>query len=59
MLYEKGYEGFLSLEPHLGSFKGLEKRELNDDMLKREGSTPEKFTLAYDALKKITDKITK
>ena len=58
MLYEKGYEGFLSLEPHLGSFKGLENLELNDDILKREGSTPEKFTLAYDALKDITDKIT-
>ena len=59
MLYENGYEGFLSLEPHLGSFKGLENLELDDDMLKLEGSSPEKFTLAYEALKKITDKITK
>jgi len=59
MLYESGYEGFLSLEPHLGSFKGLENLELDDDMLKLEGSSPEKFTLACEALKKITDKITK
>lgn len=52
-----GYKGFLSLEPHLGSFKGLEALELDDKMLELEGSTPEKFTLAYTALKAITDSI--
>ncbi len=58
-LYKDGYEGFLSLEPHLGSFKGLENLETDDHMLELEGSTPEKFTLAYEALKKITDNIVK
>lgn len=52
-----GYKGFLSLEPHLGSFKGLESLELDDNMLELDGSTPEKFTLAYISLKAITDSI--
>lgn len=56
-LYENGYVGFLSLEPHLGTFKGLENLELDDNMLKLEGSTPEKFTLAYEALQEIINKI--
>lgn len=56
-LYNEGYNGFLSLEPHLGSFKGLENLETDDHMLELEGSTPEKFTLAYESLKKIVDKI--
>lgn len=58
-LYKSGYEGFLSLEPHLGSFKGLANLELDDKMLKLNKSTPEKFTLAYDSLKKILDKVVK
>lgn len=52
-LYDSGYEGFLSLEPHLGSFKGLEALELSGKMLELEQSSPDKFTLASDALKKI------
>ncbi len=56
-LKNSGYDGFLSLEPHLGTFKGLENLETSDDMLKLEGSTPEKFTLAYESLKKIIDNI--
>lgn len=56
-LKEAGYRGFLSLEPHLGSFKGLENLELDDKMTELEGSTPEKFTLAYDSLKKILGEI--
>ncbi len=56
-LYKDGYNGFLSLEPHLGSFKGLENLEVDDKMLELEGSTPEKFTLAHDELKKIINKI--
>ncbi len=57
VLWQDGYEGFLSLEPHLGSFKGLEGLELDDKMLSLDGSTPEKFTLAYDSLKKITERV--
>lgn len=56
-LKASGYKGFLSLEPHLGSFKGLENLELDDKMTELEGSTPEKFTLAYDSLKKILGEI--
>lgn len=56
-LKKSGYHGFLSLEPHLGSFGGLENLELDDKMLKLEGSTPEKFTLAYESLVKILKEI--
>lgn len=47
------YMGFLSLEPHLGTFEGLEKLELEDDMLKLEKSDAAKFELAYNALMKV------
>lgn len=52
-----GYKGFLSIEPHLGNFKGLENLEIDDKMTELEGSTPEKFTLAYESLKKIIESI--
>lgn len=52
-LYDSGYCGFLSLEPHLGSFKGLENLEQGDEMLALERSSADKFTLAYDSLVKI------
>jgi len=56
-LAEDGYEGFLSLEPHLGSFEGLAKLEQEDTMLKLEKSDSGKFTLAYETLKKLIDKV--
>lgn len=56
-LKNSGYKGFLSLEPHLGSFKGLENLELDDKMTELEGSTPEKFTLAYESLINILKEI--
>lgn len=56
-LAEKGYNGFLSLEPHLGSFTGLEALETGDDMTKLEKSSAEKFTVAYNALMKLLNKI--
>ena len=56
-LGKSGYKGFVSLEPHLGSFKGLENLEIDDHLRKSEGSTPEKFTIAYESLKKIIDNI--
>lgn len=56
-LKDSGYNGFLSLEPHLGSFKGLENLELDDKMTELEGSTPEKFTLAYESLINILKEI--
>lgn len=56
-LKNAGYCGFLSLEPHLGSFKGLEALENDDTMLKLERSSEEKFVLAYDSLKNILGRI--
>lgn len=58
-LYNSGYEGFVSLEPHLGSFVGLDALELDDAMTKLEASTCDSFDTAYRALVKIIDKIIK
>lgn len=56
-LNDNGYNGFLSLEPHLGSFTGLANLENSDEMLKLTKSTPEKFTLAYESLKTILERM--
>ncbi len=56
-LYENGYEGFLSLEPHLGSFEGLAALELDDKMLSLPKSGEGTFTLAFNELNKVLDKI--
>lgn len=55
-LKKSGYNGFLSLEPHLGTFTGLNALESDGKMMYLEKSSPEKFTIAYNALMKITDK---
>ena len=47
-LKASGFQGFLSLEPHLGSFTGLSALEANPQMTEKSG--PEKFALAYSAL---------
>lgn len=57
-LYKNGYSGFLSLEPHLGSFEGLAALELDDAMLDLPKSGEGTFTIAYNALNKILDNIT-
>ena len=56
-LKKSGYDGFVSLEPHLGSFEGLAELELSDDMLSLEKSTSATFTVAFDALMEIIDNI--
>ncbi len=56
-LKEKGYSGFVSLEPHLGTFAGLEDLETGDEMLKLEKSSVDKYEIAYDALKKIIERL--
>lgn len=56
-LVKADYDGFLSLEPHLGVFGGLEKLELDDAMLKLEKSDAGMFTMAHNALKKIIDEV--
>lgn len=50
-LKNDGYDGFLSLEPHLGTFEGLADLELDDKMLKLEKGGESTFTLAYNSLK--------
>lgn len=44
---------YLSLEPHLGSFAGLEALEANIDTGSMEKSGPEKFEIAVKALRKV------
>ncbi len=56
-LFENGYDGYLSLEPHLGSFEGLAELELDDKMLDLPKSGEGTFTLAYRALCDILEKI--
>lgn len=56
-LFSSGYDGFLSLEPHLGSFEGLADLELDDKMLDLPEGGEGTFTLAYRALCEILDRI--
>lgn len=55
-LHKNNYEGFLSLEPHLGSFAGFS--ELGDETTKMLcESDSGKFTLAYNSLVEILEDI--
>ena len=56
-LLDSGYEGYLSLEPHLGSFSGLADLELDDKRQNLPQGGEGTFTLAYRALEDILDKI--
>ena len=56
-LFANGFDGFISLEPHLGSFEGLAELELDDKMLKLEEGSERTFAVAYNALEKIIDNI--
>lgn len=56
-LLKNGYDGFISLEPHLGSFEGLAELELDDKMTKLEKGGEHTFRIAYNALENIIDKI--
>lgn len=56
-LLKNGFDGFISLEPHLGSFEGLADLELDDKMLKIEKGGEGTFAVAYKALEKIIDEI--
>ena len=49
----KDINGFISLEPHLGSFEGLSDLELDDSMLNLPKSGEGTFTIAFNALNKI------
>lgn len=56
-LKNNGWKGFLSLEPHLGDFKGFADLEADNKTPVKEQSSPEKFDLAYNALKSILERI--
>lgn len=56
-LYNKDFEGFLSLEPHLGSFEGLGNLERDSDFADLPEGGPRKFAIASEALKSILNDI--
>ena len=56
-LDEAGYEGFLSLEPHLTVFDGFKDLENGEEVTKRITNQTEAFELAHESLIKILDRI--
>lgn len=52
-LYQKGYDGFLSLEPHLYNFTGFDKLEHNYSKFEGAGYGPRTFAVAAEALKNL------
>lgn len=56
-LLESGFKGFMSIEPHLGSFEGLADLELGDRMSELPKGGEGTFTLAYRALEDILGRI--
>lgn len=52
-LYKKGYEGFLSLEPHLAGFTGFAELEPNSKATSKPTGGQREFALAWQALNKI------
>ncbi|MCM1188229.1 MAG: sugar phosphate isomerase/epimerase [bacterium] len=55
-LLESGFDGYLSLEPHLGSFAGLKDLELDDKMTGLPQGGEGTFTLAWKALREILER---
>ncbi len=58
-MFKNGYDGYLSLEPHLGSFIGSEFLELSEKMEKLPVGGEGTFTLAYNALVELLERIGK
>lgn len=54
---ESGFDGFFSLEPHLGSFEGLEDLELSDAMLELPKGGMQTFAVAWQALNKLLEQM--
>lgn len=52
-LHKRGFEGFLSIEPHLWNFVGFAELENRKVEASTEDSGPEKFAIAAFALKKL------
>lgn len=57
-LYKSGFDGFLSIEPHLWNFVGFAELENRKIEASTEDSGPEKFAIAAYALKKLIREIT-
>ncbi|WP_105616153.1 sugar phosphate isomerase/epimerase family protein [Vallitalea okinawensis] len=57
IMKEANYEGFLSLEPHLGNFTGFAELEDVDIDETLENSGPAKFEVAANALKAILNRL--
>ncbi|MBP5330825.1 MAG: sugar phosphate isomerase/epimerase, partial [Lachnospiraceae bacterium] len=57
MMFDNGFNGFLSLEPHLFNFSGFGQLEKDGVSMKHDSNTvmsgPEAFETAYNALIKI------
>ncbi len=58
-LYDSGFEGFLSIEPHLGNFVGFATLENNKDISKLPEGGPRLFAVAENALRKLVESIEK
>lgn len=58
-LYDSGYSGFLSIEPHLAEFSGLSALERCPSLKQKSGSDAERFGLAVEALNDILEKTDK
>ena len=56
-LFASGYEGFLSLEPHLTVFDGFKDLENGEEITKKITNQTEAFELAHESLMKILDRI--
>lgn len=52
-LYKSGYEGFLSLEPHLADFDGFADLEPDSKAVNKPEGGPREFAVAAEALDKI------
>ena len=57
LAYQQGFQGFLSLEPHLGNFVGFDQLEEGVSLEGMESSGPDKFHIAAKALIKIHEEI--
>ena len=56
-LKKSGFEGFLSIEPHLGNFVGFADLEKNSPGFDLPNGGPKQFAIATNALKKVLAKL--
>lgn len=57
-LHKADYEGFISLEPHLGNFVGFNDLEIDGTISNLPDGGEKSFTVAFNALKEIVDEVT-